>query len=49
MDTRERIVAFIPDYGAYLVNRLHLGEDGISPYKRLKGKKAEVWGLDFGE
>eukprot|EP00973_Karenia_brevis_P079670 11054299-Karenia_brevis.AAC.1 len=28
VDPRERIVAFIPAYAAYLYNRLHRGEDG---------------------
>ena len=28
LDARERIVAFVPDYAAYLLNRLHQGSDG---------------------
>ena len=44
VSTRERIVAFIPDYVAYLVNRLKKGEDGRVAYERCKGKKPTVMG-----
>jgi hypothetical protein len=49
LDARERIVAFIPDYAAYLWNRLAVGSDGKVPYERIKGKKPTVLGLEFGE
>ena len=49
VSTRERIVAFIPDYAAYLVNRLKKGEDGRVAYERCKGKKPSVMGVEFGE
>jgi hypothetical protein len=49
LDTRERIVAFMPEYVSYLVNRLHKGEDGKVPYERVKGKKPTVLGIEFGE
>ena len=39
VSTKERIVAFIPDYVGYLVNRLKKGEDGKVGYERCKGKK----------
>ena len=38
IDARERIVAFIPEYAAYLMNRLNQGSDGKVPYERIKGK-----------
>ena len=38
VSTRERIVAFIPDYVGYLVNRLKKGDDGKVAYERCKGK-----------
>ena len=49
IDSRERIVAFIPEYAAYLLNRLHVGTDGKVPYERVKGKKPTVMGIEFGE
>ena len=49
VSTRERIVAFIPDYVGYLINRLKKGEDGKVGYERCKGKKPTVMGVEFGE
>ena len=49
LDARERIVAFIPEYVAYLMNRLCRGEDGKVSYERIKGKKPTVLGVEFGE
>ena len=49
MDARERIVAFIPDYAAYLINRLSQGSDGKAAYERMKGKQPTVIGIEFGE
>eukprot|EP00973_Karenia_brevis_P066947 9308851-Karenia_brevis.AAC.1 len=45
---KERIVAFIPAYAAYLYNRLHREDDGEVAYERVEGKKSVV-GLEFGE
>ena len=49
VDTRERIVAFIPEYAAYLMNRMCIGKDGKVPYERIKGKKPTILGIEFGE
>ena len=49
IDARERIVAFILEYAAYLLNRLLRGHDGKVPYERLKGKQPTVLGVEFGE
>ena len=49
VDTRERIVAFIPEYAAYLMNRMSMGQDGKVAYERIKGKKPTILGLEFGE
>jgi hypothetical protein len=49
VDIREAIVNFIPEYSAYLINRLEIGKDGKTAYERTKGKKATVLGLEFGE
>ena len=43
VDARERIVAFIPEYAAYLENRLSQGSDGVVAYERIKGKKQLFW------
>ena len=45
LDARERIVAFIPEYAAYLINRLSQGTDGKVAYERMKGKKPTVMGI----
>ena len=49
VDARERIIAFIPEYAAYLENRLRKGLDGKVAYERIKGKKPTVLGVEFGE
>ena len=49
LDARERIVAFIPEYCAYLLNRLETGEDRKVPYERLKGKRLTALRVEFGE
>ena len=49
LDARERIVAFIPEYAAYLENRLSQGVDGFVAYERVKGKRPTVLGVEFGE
>eukprot|EP00973_Karenia_brevis_P010362 1405449-Karenia_brevis.AAC.1 len=43
------MVAFIPASAIYLYKRLHRGEDGKVVYERVKGKKPEVVGVEFGE
>ena len=40
---------FIPEYAAYLVNRLEVGHDGKVAYERVKGKKPTILGVEFGE
>ena len=49
LDARERIVAFVPEYAAYLENRLNQGADGMVAYERVKGKRPTVLGVEFGE
>ena len=49
VDARERIVTFISEYAAYLMNRLEIGKDGKVGYERIKGKRPTVLGLEFGE
>ncbi len=49
LDSRDRIVMFIPEYAAYLLNRLEIGHDGKTAYESSKGKKPTVIGIEFGE
>ena len=49
VDAREKILTFMPEYAAYLINRLHKGLDGKVPYQRVKGKKPSILSLEFGE
>ena len=49
INARERVVAFIPEYVTYWMNRLKVGEDGKTVHERVRGKKARVLGLEFWE
>ena len=49
VDPEEAIVTFLPEYAAYLLNRLEVGKDGKTAYERVRGKRATVVGLEFGE
>ena len=49
LESRDRIVMFIPEYAAYLLNCLEVGLDGKTAYERTKGKKPTVLGIEFGE
>ena len=49
LDARERIAAFMPDYSSYLLNHLKVGENGKVPYERVRGKRHQLLGLEFGE
>ena len=48
-DARERILAFLPEHGAYLMNRLKTGEDGKVAFERARGKQPPGLGVEFGE
>ena len=43
------LVPWLIEYAAVLLNRGHVGADGKTPYERLKGKRANLPGLQFGE
>ena len=49
VDAGEPIVTFMPEYAAYLLNRLEVGKDGKTVYERTKGKEGSVVGVEFGE
>ena len=43
------LVPWLVEYAAVLLNRGQVGSDGKTAYERLKGKKASLPGLQFGE
>ena len=43
------IWAWIAEYASYTLNRMEVGNDGKTAYERIKGKKAKVMGVAFGE
>jgi hypothetical protein len=49
LDVKERVVTFMPEHAAYLLNRLEVGKDGKTSYERTRGKKATLLGIEFGE
>jgi hypothetical protein len=47
IDAKEPIVQFLPEYTAYLLNRLEVGKDVKPAYERVKGKVGTVLGVEF--
>ena len=43
------LIPWLIEYAAVLINRGQVGADGKTAYERLKGKKAVLPGLQFGE
>lgn len=41
--------SWMAEYAAFLLTRCEVGKDGKTAYERLKGKKAKVQGVEFGE
>jgi hypothetical protein len=41
--------SWMAEYAAFLLTRCEVGKDGKTAYERLKGKKAKVQGMEFGE
>ena len=46
---RHPIFPWMAEYAAVLLNRLEISKDGKTSYERLKGKRAKVLGIEFGE
>ena len=44
-----RILCWLVDFAAYLVNRCDIGSDGKTPLHRLHGRKDNTTILEFGE
>lgn len=49
IDARHPVLTWLVDHASFLLNRLEVAADGKTAYERMKGKKAEVLGLEFGE
>ena len=49
IDIGHPIVTWLCEYASYLLNRLEVGRDGKTSYERMKGKRATVLGVEFGE
>ena len=45
----DRMLMFLAEYAAHLVNRLEVGKDGKTAYERSRGKRATVMAVEFGE
>ena len=43
------IIAWLIEHAADVLNRYHVGEDGRTPYERLKGKRYQGDAVEFGE
>ena len=46
--TEHPIVTWMCEYAGFVMNRLEIAADGKTAYERIKGKKAEVQGLELG-
>ena len=44
VDAERRVVTFMAEYAAYLINRLEVGKDGRTAYERSRGKRRRCWG-----
>ena len=49
IDTLHPVLTWMCDYAGLLMNRMEVSTDGKTAYERVKGKRAEVVGLEFGE
>ena len=43
------VICYIVEYVAILLNRFEVSADGKTSYERNKGKKAQTFGIEFGE
>ena len=49
LDVGHAVWPWLVEYAGYLLTRCEVGHDGKTPYERLKGKKARLQGMEFGE
>ena len=43
------VLCWLVEFAAFLINSYSVGHDGKTPYERLKGKKSNMFGFEFGE
>ena len=46
---RHPVMSWMTEYASVLLNRCEVGKDGKTAYERMKGKRATVLGIEFGE
>ena len=49
IDTLHPVLTWLCEYASLLLNRLEVSSDGKTSYERVKGKPAQVIGVEFGE
>ena len=49
LEPEEKLLIFMTEYAAYLINRMEVGKDGKTAYERCRGKRATVLAVEFGE
>ena len=49
MEIDHPVWAWLVEYAAFLWTRFNVSKDGKTAYERLKGKRAKVHGIEFGE
>lgn len=45
----QKVLSWLVEYAAVLVNRYEVGHDGKTPYERARGKSSRMLGVEFGE
>ena len=46
---RHPAIARMCEFVSHMMNRMEMATDGKTPHERVKGNRAEVMGLEFGE
>lgn len=49
MEVLHAVPTWLCDCVGFMMKRMEVAPDGKTPYERVKGKRAEVIGLEFGE
>ena len=49
MPIEHPVWSWMVEYAAFLWTRFNVSRDGKTAYERLKGKRAKVHGIEFGE
>ncbi len=49
ISVKHPVLAWMSEYVSYLMNRLEVPKDGRTADGRVKGKRAQVMGIEFGE